>query len=269
MKRLILCTICWLWILSGCMTPASPRPEPPLPEAVGVTALSKPLLTPTPLPTVEPDERVLESGLRWRECRVPSLDWREGEACLGYSRSALVESGTAGTGTENGGLLLRVDGVAGDIVYETRVWERFGLLSASLYENGHRMHTFFDRASGFPPGLSLQLVDGKVAWAFAGERVQTIAFDGRDLRARHHLDSAYAPYELGGKLAFVGERDGTSFLVYDGDRTGPLFDRIVTAHCCEIGLYAPLGDGERYVFWGEQEGSFWVVEVTPAGHAGP
>jgi hypothetical protein len=251
------------------MAPLPPRPEPPLPKAVGVTALSTPLATPTPLPTVEPDERVLESGLRWRECPVSSLDWREGEACLGYSRSALVESGMAGAGVENGGSLLRVEGVAGDIVYQTRVWERFGLLSASLYENGQRVHTFFDRASGFPPDLSLRLAGDKVAWAYSGERVQTIAYDGRDVRTQYHLDSAYAPYELGGKLAFVGKRDDTGFLVYDGGRTGPLFERIVTAHCCEIGLYAPLGGGERYVFWGERAGSFWVVEVTPAGRAGP
>ena len=41
MKRLGLCTICLLWILSGCMAPARPRLEPPVPEAVGATILDK------------------------------------------------------------------------------------------------------------------------------------------------------------------------------------------------------------------------------------
>ena len=126
-----------------------------------------------------------------------------------------------------------------------------------------------DRASGFPPALSLRLVGGQVAWAFSGERVQTIAYGGRDLRAQYGLDAAYAPYELAGKLIFVGKKDETAFVVYDGERLGLPFDEIFTAHCCEIGLYAPFGDEGRYGFWGRRGNRTWVVQVVvgdkPAG----
>ena len=262
MKRLGLCTICLLWVLSGCVAPALPQPEPSVSEVVGATVPDALPPTPTPLPTIEPNEQVLESGLRWRECRVSSLDWREGEACLGYSRFALEESVTTGTRMENGEWMLQVDGAVDSAVYETRTWEKFGLLSASLYKDGHRLHTFFDRASGFPPDLSLRLIDDQVAWAYSGDRVQTIAYGGRDVRVQYNLDAAYAPYELGGKLIFVAKKDDASFIMYDGERIGAPFDEIFTAHCCEIGLYAPFGVAERYGFWGKREGSYRVVEIT-------
>jgi hypothetical protein len=220
--------------------------------------------TPPPLPTVEPSEQVLQSGPRWRECAVSDLDWREAQACLGYTRATLEEDGTTGARMENGEWRLQVESALDSALYETRTWERFGVLSASLYKDGRRVHTFFDRASAFPPNVSLRLVGDQVAWAVSGERVHTIAYGGRDLRAAYSLDAAYAPYELAGKLIFIGKKDGAAFVVYDGERIGPLFDTIVTSYCCEIGLYAPFAGEGRYGFWGEREGRTWVVEITAA-----
>jgi len=220
-----------------------------------------------------PSEKVLEtSGLLWRECALSGLDWKQAEACLGYSRFELKESGITGTRMENGEWMLQVDGAVDGAVYsalyETRTWEWFGLLSASLYKDGHRVHTFFDRASGFSPALSLRLVDDQVAWTFSGERVHTIAYDGRDLRAQYDLDAAYSPAEIAGKLIFVGKTDDVALIVYDGERIGPVFDEIITAHCCEIGLYAPFAVEGRYGFWGERGGRTWVVEIVAAGQTG-
>jgi hypothetical protein len=238
---------------------------------VGQAAIAPP--APTPLPTIVPSEEALgTSGLLWRECALPDLDWRQAEACLGYTRAELVESGITGTRMPNGEWVLQVegavDGVEYSALYETRTWERFGLLSASLYKDGRRVHTFYDRASGFAPHFSLRLVDDRVAWAFSGERAHTIAYGGRDLRMQYGLDGAYSPAEIAGKLIFVGVKDDVAFVVYDGERIGPSFDEIITAHCCEIGLYAPFAAEGRYGFWGERGGRTWVVEIAAGDLAG-
>jgi hypothetical protein len=260
-------------ILAGCVTPALPQPELPISEAVGATVLTALPPTPTPLPTVEPAEQVLASGLRWRECRVSSLDWRQAEACLGYTHGDLKESDGAGVRLENGEWRLRVDGVAKDVaystLYETRTVEWLGLLSASLYRDGRRVHTFIDRASGFSPHLSLRLVGDQVAWAFSGERVHTVAYGGRDLRVQYDLDAVYAPYELDGKLIVIGKRDGLAYVLYDDERIGPSFENIITAYCCEAGLYAPFAGEGWYGFWGERDGGQWVVEIAPVSQAAP
>lgn len=271
MPRYVSCLIGLAFILSGCVVPGMPRPEPLVMQAVGQAAIAPP--TPTPLPTIVPSEQPLDTGgLLWRECAVSDLDWKQAKACLGDVQPGFVGEGTVGTRLENGEWMLRVDGVLDGIaysaVYETRTWEWFGLLSASLYKNGHRVHTFLDRASAFSPALSLRLVDDQVAWAFSGERVQTIAYGGRDVRAQYGLDAAYAPHEIAGKLIFVGKKDDAAFIVYDGERIGPIFDEIITAHCCEIGLYAPFGGEGRYGIWGRRGGHTWVAEIVVDGQAG-
>jgi hypothetical protein len=255
--------LCAVLLLTGCAVSEPPPPEPPVQEAVAWVTITPPATT--PISTIVPTEQALNAGLRWRECIVTSFDWREGEACLGYSLSALKDSGTAGTRTEGGELVLHVNGD----VYETRTLESGGPLPrASLHKNGRRMRTFFDGTPVHSPNISLRHIDGKVAWEFSGERVQTIIYDGKDLRAQVGLDAAYRPYELDGKLAFIGEKDDAYFVVYDGEQVGPPFDLIAIGYCCEIALYAPRFGEERYVFWGQREGSSYVVEITPVGQAG-
>ena len=281
MKRLDRYTLCLLWLLSGCVAPVRPRAELPLSEAVpsvGLTALPP---TPTPLPTVEPAEQVLESGLLWRECSVSSLDWREAEACLGYTRADLpgdpvtggtIADGPTGVRMENGEWMLQIDGVSQGVeystVYETRTREWLGILSASLYQDGRRVQTFWDRSSGFPPHLYLQLIDGQVAWTFSGQRVHTVAYGGRDLRAAYDLDVVYAPHELDGALIAIGHKGDPWFVVYDGEQIGSAFEEIPTGYCCEIGLYAPFAGEERYGFWGKRGKEWVVVELTPADRVG-
>ena len=157
-------------------------------------------------------------------------------------------------------MVLRADGD----VYETRTLAGEILPRASLHKNGRRVRTIYDGTPFHAPNISLQLIDGKVAWEFYGERVQTIVYDGKDLRAQYSLDAAYRPYELDGKLVFVGQRDGAYFIVYDGEQVGPSFDEITIGYCCEIMLYTPrFGEG-RYVFWGKRGGRSYVVEITVA-----
>ncbi|MBN1139545.1 MAG: hypothetical protein JXM73_23415 [Anaerolineae bacterium] len=252
---------CLAWCLPGCVAAEPPRAEPSLPEAVAPITIMP--VVPTPLPAIAPDEHLLDAGLRWRECRASDLDWRQGEACLGYSLSALGSGGTAGTRTEDGELLLTVNGD----IYETHTRESDLLPRASLRKNGRVVRTICDGTFFHSPNISLQFIDGKAAWEFYGERVQTIIYDGQDLRSQYGLDAAYRPYELDGKLILIGKRDNTYFILYGGEQVGPPFDEITIGYCCEIVLYTPRFGEERYMFWGQREGKAYVVEITPAGQA--
>ena len=261
MKQRVICLICLVLFLSGCVVSEPPRPEPLVQEAVVRVTITLPMRT--PISTIVPTEQVLDTDLRWRECSMAEFDWREGEACLGYPLSVLEGSGTVGTRTEAGELVLQVDGD----VYGTRTLGSELLPRASLHKNGRRVLTIFDGTPFHSPNISLRLINGKVAWEFYGERVQTIIYDGKDLRAQYGLDAAYRPYELDGKLIFIGGKDDAYFIVYDGEQIGPPFDEVAIGYCCEIALYAPCFGEGQYVFWGQREGSSYVVEITPAGQA--
>jgi hypothetical protein len=89
------------------------------------------------------------------------------------------------------------------------------------------------------------------------------------LRSQHDLDAAYRPYELDGKLVWIGRRDDAYFVVYDGEQVGPLLYKIIIAYCCETSLYAPrFGEG-RYVFWGQEGDGSRLIEITRAGQVDP
>ena len=103
-----------------------------------------------------------------------------------------------------------------------------------------------DSFEGRSPDLSLTNIGGKAAWAFY-DRVRdqaTIVYDGQDVRTLYGLDRAIAPYEIDGKLIFLGNRAGRSFLVYDGRQVGADWPgRLSLALCCEGVLYNPRYGG--------------------------
>lgn len=85
----VLCLFC---TLTGCGESAErPGPEQPLKEVMVQGPLTPPVQTvvQTPRPVLASAEHVLDTDLRWRECVVSGFDWREGQACLGYSLSSL------------------------------------------------------------------------------------------------------------------------------------------------------------------------------------
>lgn len=267
--QLVICLICLALFVPGCMVsePARlilPTSEPSLPEVVGTT------ITPparTPVPTVVPTEQVLDqSGLLWRECDLSSLGWEQAETCLGHPLPVRddTEEGRFGMRTDHG-LVLQ----DGQEVYEVRSAEFGPLAWSALYKNGRPLRTIFDHTPFHSPNISLQLIGGKAAWEFYGERVQMVLYDGRDLRSQYDLDAAYRPYELDGKLILIGRKEDTYFVVYDGERVGSPFDEITIGYCCEIVLYAPHFGGGRYVFWGRRGDSYRLIEITRAARMGP
>jgi hypothetical protein len=87
-------------------------------------------------------------------------------------------------------------------------------------------------------------------------------YGGADLRRTHKLDAAFAPYVLADKLIFVGHRDDKYFVIYDGQRVGPVFDSVLIAHCCEPAMYSARGGSGSYVFWGQRDDQHYVVEIS-------
>ncbi|HOG48233.1 MAG TPA: hypothetical protein PLJ35_19840 [Anaerolineae bacterium] len=160
-------------------------------------------------------------------------------------------------------------------VYETR--EASGLFwnTYTLYKSGRAIATLRgvrDSFDGRSPDLSLTNIGGKAAWAFYDHvRDQaTIVHDGQDVRTLYGLDRAIAPYEIDGKLIFLGNRAGRSFVVYDGRRVGADWPgHLSLALCCEGVLYNPRSGGGRYMFWGGQDGAAVCVEMAAGEHTIP
>lgn len=218
--------------------------------------------TPAGLLQVSPEE----AGLLWQECEVTGFDLAQAEACFGpWPERSEAEVARYSTRTATG---LRL--TIGSDVYETR---HFGLGIIPgwpcdpyvLLKNGRPVSLLWGEFLVYDPDVSLQEIAGKAAWEFSDPHQATIVYNGQDLRRVYGLQAAYCPYELGGKLAFIGKRAGCYFLVYDGRQVGPAFDDVTIAYCCESVLYSPRGAGGHYRFWGERGGKQLAVEVTSSG----
>ncbi len=203
-----------------------------------------------------------ERGLIWRECEVSEeayTDWRQAEACFGQAPPSWSEEDEQRFGTRTSrGLRLAV----GDDVYEVRDHDLNVIRWSTLTKNGWPVHVLPGGALVHPANISLQTVSGKVAWEFAGELQKTVIYGGKNVRALYGLEAAYRPYGIDGKLIFVGERDGASFIVIDGKQMGPEFDEIIVAYCCEPVLYSVRLGGGRYAFWGTRRDRHYVVELS-------
>ena len=219
-----------------------------------------------PAPRALPISTPEEVGLSWRECPVSDFDLAQAEPCLSTQRPSKSEAERARFGVRSSaGLRLTVGGDT----HETRhlglgvipawSWDPYILL-----RNGRPVSLLFGEFQTYDPDISLQEIAGQAAWEFADAHQATVIYGGRDLRRAYGLQAACAPYELGGRLAFISKQGGHYFLVYDGRQVGPAFDEITIAYCCETSLYSAGGGQGRYRFWGRRGDQRYVVEVSVA-----
>ncbi|MFP4346424.1 MAG: hypothetical protein ACLFU8_17195, partial [Anaerolineales bacterium] len=117
----------------------------------------------------------------------------------------------------------------------------------ALRRNGITLATLDGTSGASYPNVSLQHLAGHVVWEFSNMETQTLLVDGEDVREIYGLDAAFRPYELGGKLIFVGQRGLRRFIVYDGQQLGPTCEGIAVAHCCEGTLTSVQSGSGRYV----------------------
>lgn len=210
-----------------------------------------------------PSAATNEAGLVWQECPLANASFgeREIEACFGHSALMWDEQDEARYGKRAG--LQGIQLVVGEDTYLADVNESIVPVERyTLYKNGAPLKTLWGEFTAYSPNISLQNLDGRVVWEFADHQRATIIYDGKDLRRLYGIDRAYKPYALSGKLIFVGEKDGRFFIVYDGVRVGPDFERIVIAYCCEAVLYSVRAGGGRYLFQGIRAGQPYLVEVA-------
>ena len=227
---------------------------------VGLIWMGHRYLQPLALRSVAPDE----AGLAWQECGVSSqgFDWKQAEDCFGHPMPLWSATDKTAFGESVGSEDFRL--AIGQNAYQTAVSN--GILPIqpcyTLYKDGIRLQTLCGEFGAHSPNISLQNVGGKVAWEFADHRLDTVIYDGQDVRRMYDLSGAYRPYDLGNKLIFVGKKDGKYFVIYDGSRVGPDFDEIMIAYCCEPVLWSVQYGQGRYLFWGSRNGQSYVVEIS-------
>ncbi len=215
-----------------------------------------------------PEVSAEAAGLRWQECAARRAlagptgeDWQQAEACFGHLSLVWDENDQAQAGQRTDhGYRLQV----GADVYETHErslpWPNLNLYT--LTRNGRLQKLLFGYFWAYSPDLNLRNLTGNVAWTFDDGRLSTVIYKGGDLRSTYGLDAAYAPYALADQLIFVGRQDDQYFVVYEGQRVGPAFDRILIAHCCEPAMYSARGGSGRYTFWGTRSGERYMVEIS-------
>ncbi len=228
---------------------------------IGLGWLGYRYIQPPPPPSVAPDA----VGLAWRECEVSSaqgFDWKQAEDCFGHPMPLWSAADRANFGGRVGGEDFQL--AIGQSSYQTIAGSSIWPMQScyTLYKDGARLQTLCGEFGAYSPNLSLQAVGRKAAWEFADGRLDTVIYDGQDVRRVYGLSGAYRPYDLGNKLIFVGKRDGKYFVVYDGSRVGPDFDEIMIAYCCEPVLWSVQYGQGRYLFWGKRNGQSYVVEIS-------
>ncbi len=206
-----------------------------------------------------------EAGLVWRECQVTgAFERNQAAECFGQPMPLPLWDDTD---KANMGELVGMEDwrlTIGSSTYQTMVSYNSSPMSPcyTLYRGEIPFYTLCGVFMTHSPNISLQNIGGKVAWEFADHRLDTIIYDGQDIRQKYSLNGAYRPYGLDNKLIFVGKQDEKYFVVYDGSRIGPDFDEIMIAYCCEPVLWSVQYGQGKYLFWGSRKGQSYVVEIT-------
>jgi hypothetical protein len=205
-----------------------------------------------------------EVGLVWHECQVfGAFERNQAAECFGQPMPLPLWNSTdkANLGEQVGMEDWRL--TIGSGTYQTVVSYSISPISPcyTLYQDGTRLHTLCGEFTSHSPNISLQNIGGKAAWEFADHQLDTIIYDGQDVRQMYGLRGAYRPYGLDNKLIFVGKQDEKYFVVYNGSRVGPDFDEIVIAYCCEPVLWSVQYGQGKYLFWGNRMGQSYVVEI--------
>jgi hypothetical protein len=104
-------------------------------------------------------------------------------------------------------------------------------------------------------------VGGRCVWEYAEPQHETLYYDDVSLVELFHLDAAYRPYGINGKLIFTAKENGKYHIVYDGKQLGPIFDEITVAYCCEPALYSIRYAQGQYWFWGVRENKHYIVAI--------
>ncbi len=250
---------------------------PPVPRAgnggdVGITIIYAPTVAPTETPEsrtavlappaldVPAMTNIPNANLVWRECSINGdFNGQQASDCFGDLKPA--PSPTAAPDQQAGELRLKI----GSDTYRTIQFksEYFADKQCfNFYKNANLVGTQCGANGTFSPNIGLRTIGDKAAWEFVDGAKGTIIFDGKEVGRALGLDSAHRPFELDGKLIFVGKKNDKYVVVYNQQVIGPEFDLIHLAYCCEPAAWSVRYGSGKYWFWGKRNGQSFVVEVS-------
>ena len=250
---------------------------------VAVLGLAGCNVTPTEeLPSATPTD----VNLGWEECSIPNdskingVDISQIETCFNLSLPLLTDEEKSNFGIK------QIDGlntepytyklIIGNDLYETKMIE-FSVSNMeykyALYKNGDITQNYSGAVSLFAP-MSLQNIGGKAVWEVSEftehqKGTATIFYDGVDIQKLYGLDKAHHPYGINNKLIFIGEKDNKYFIVYDGKKVGPDFDKVRLTFVSEPAPHwsVQFGNG-TYLFWGFKNEQWSIIKIAPLQNSG-
>ncbi len=210
-----------------------------------------------------PESTPEEIGLSWQECKLTDGygSLQQAEECFGPEARFWENDEKLARGERIGLDNFRME--IGQDIYETaRIGKLFVFDEYVLSKNGVTISFLTGNFYAHSPNIGLSEIDGKLAWEFADQSKATIIYDGQDVRRTMGVDKAQRPYALRNKLIFIARKNGKNFVVYDGKKLTPEFDKVFVAYCCEGAMYSPYGGPGFYIFNGTRNGQNYLVKVA-------
>jgi len=218
----------------------------------------------TPPLSYTPTTLALDNHLTWQECRLENREYyhvksdiEELTRCFNIPLWGEIDRGLEGERIEDGGYLdFRLQ--VGADVYETHHLETGGCCQYQLLKNGLVIVEANAPFITYDPNRGLWKIEGTAVWELAADPPM-IYVNGEDFNQKFQLDGSYYPYEIHGKLIFIGKRQGKFRVVYDGQMLEPEFDEISMAYCCAK-MSVARGEG-AYWFIGRRADEQFVIRI--------
>lgn len=143
----------------------------------------------------------------------------------------------------------------------------------SIYKNNEKVYGFSSVFVTYDPLVSVRVIENKYTVEYvensyeqAGNNFSVnkrIWQDGvGEIAKKYGMQNVIVPYEVGGKMVFLAEKNDRWFVMYDGERILEEFERIDFGYCCEPAVYMPRAFNYRYyVFFATQDAKQMLVEV--------
>ena len=241
----------------------------PVPSASPLppTETSIPIIQSSSIPfSGTPTVVVLENGLEWTECVVPSRAYVHNQADMEFLAKCFDiptwdenDKRRMGERVEAEHALTELRITIGSDHFETKLEDiSQGCCRYELIKNGEPVLNITPGFVTSDPNRNFWNIGGKLVWELAGY-ISVIVVDGVNFNEKYQLEGSHFPYEIDGKLIYIAKKNGKYHIVYNEKVMGPEFDQIFMAYCCGmISVY--YGQGQ-YWFVGRRDGTYYVVAI--------
>jgi hypothetical protein len=218
--------------------------------------------------TVIPTTVVLDNGLAWTECEVPTHEYGLGPdeeilvRCAPKPIWAAADQQRMGQKKDSlyptfSDLQITI----GTDRYETRLmnWDKEGCCRYQLIKNGAVISEIKTVFGAVDPNINFWNIAGKFVWEIASFPRSLLIVDGVNSAEKYQLEGAYFPYEIQGKMIYIAQKSGKYQVMYAEKPIGPEFDKISMPYCCGL-TKLRYGSGQ-YWFVGSHAGRMVLVSI--------